>query len=536
MFDQSTFINELLERGFFPHSPSGTAGGCTLVHQSAGGRTISFRFSKVGIDFQVSYQGTLPDARAVAGQETSSGVSKRFRYDAFTAPNSIYDSARNVLEQTLIDECVDHNAGVNTETLSKNVSPWCTLCLFDLDGVLLDTTGLAAWRSEQYLETPDDIPGYRAIDSIEAELLAKYDQNPGRRLYKAAELTCIRNKAPGILLGIVTRAPRLYVQALLQHAYPHFSWDLVICQEDLQVPLSITDGLSLAMQCAKVCNPAQVLYIGDSSEHANAAFEVGCWAALERSSFPATLSDHHHRILESGWDGVLNGAHDLLGLINLPCKYLPELDAVSEWGFENVSPRRLRVSYQFRGNNRAKTTLPVVALGRYFSTSFHKRANWHPLSVAMLTFKRTAIFPRAWSTVLQTAITRIAEQRQRRLLITVMPAKPDTRPRLELLLAALASDLAGNVDCDFKTDVMEFSAGATSSHLERRSREQRLLHAERFLRVAQPHLVKDRDVVLLDDIVTSGASLVIARERLHAAGAVSVTCIALAQALSRRVS
>jgi predicted amidophosphoribosyltransferase len=50
----------------------------------------------------------------------------------------------------------------------------------------------------------------------------------------------------------------------------------------------------------------------------------------------------------------------------------------------------------------------------------------------------------------------------------------------------------------------------------------------------RPDQVQNRDIVVLDDVVTSGASLIYARDYLLDAGADSVSCVAIAKAIGNQ--
>ena len=74
----------------------------------------------------------------------------------------------------------------------------------------------------------------------------------------------------------------------------------------------------------------------------------------------------------------------------------------------------------------------------------------------------------------------------------------------------------------------------------RLSRAMRRFCGERFenvrdhLFVKQPDRVQNRTIVVLDDVVTSGASLMYARQYLLDAGADSVSCVAIAKAIGNQ--
>lgn len=534
MLEQADFIKELVARGFQAHKPRTATWKVALVGKNASRQTLFVMFSNVGVDFKIYLDEMTLEFDARGSLYTGGGIMKRFRYDAFQPAEDLHDFTRDVIAQFFSAENGSLDDTFDPGRRCQPIHAPIRLCLFDLDGVLLDTSDLGPWRSDYYLEGANDIPGFTVSDTDEEKLLAQFDRRPARYFYTLQNLISIRRHCPGTRFGIVSRSPRHYTRALLGHAYQNFRWDQIIAQEDLDTPSDLGSGIELAMQRSGTDTPAQVAYIGNTEAHLRAAFDIGCWAALERSAFPAFLQNSHYRTLELGWDGVLRNHFDVTRFVNLPWSHVPELDRVSAQGVESDKPRRLKVHYIDPYPVGTATHLPVVALGRYFASSLRHRAAWHSLTMEMLEFKGTALFPRTWMMVLETAIKGIANLHGSPLVITVMPAKPGNLPRLELLLAALAADLGPYQGCEYRADVLAFAEGATSSHLAKLGKAQRLELARQYLRVTKPERVRGRDIVVIDDIVTSGASLVTARNRLIEAGAATITCVALAKAITYR--
>jgi len=70
----------------------------------------------------------------------------------------------------------------------------------------------------------------------------------------------------------------------------------------------------------------------------------------------------------------------------------------------------------------------------------------------------------------------------------------------------------------------------TQSQQHGAHREQRLRQLAEAFRVTNPHLVPGRHIILVDDVVTTGATLEAAASMLHAAGARQIDAIVFAQA------
>jgi predicted phosphoribosyltransferase len=150
----------------------------------------------------------------------------------------------------------------------------------------------------------------------------------------------------------------------------------------------------------------------------------------------------------------------------------------------------------------------------------------------MLEFKRSGTFPGTWLMVLRRALQGIAAARGGPLLVTVVPAKSGRPRNMEQLLASLTADAGAGHDCAYIDDVFAFVDGATSSHFDKTSKLERYQKLKASLALKDAAAVVDRHVVVVDDIVTSGATLVSAKSLLHNAGAKTVTCLALARAIT----
>lgn len=65
------------------------------------------------------------------------------------------------------------------------------------------------------------------------------------------------------------------------------------------------------------------------------------------------------------------------------------------------------------------------------------------------------------------------------------------------------------------------------------TRSERLLQLQQAFRVCRPSLVAGRHIVLVDDVITTGASIEAAAAVLYQAGAQSVRAVAFAQAIKK---
>ena len=121
-------------------------------------------------------------------------------------------------------------------------------------------------------------------------------------------------------------------------------------------------------------------------------------------------------------------------------------------------------------------------------------------------------------------------------IITVIPFKPGRTPRLERLLAQIeraerAEPYHEAQKFEFIPDLLMFNEGAASSHGDHLNREQRFANVGEHLHVNRPDLAHGRHIVIIDDVVTTGASLLWADRKLRQVGARTVNCVAMTKAI-----
>lgn len=167
--------------------------------------------------------------------------------------------------------------------------------------------------------------------------------------------------------------------------------------------------------------------------------------------------------------------------------------------------------------------LQVSVLGRYFpySTDPRHRQQEGALSRCLLAAKNTG-FPNVIIDGLATAIAHYPED----TLITAIPDKDDARcKRMSSLLKNLAShpSLQGY---SFSNSVLEYCAGAGT--LQKISRSEKSRHLKINLHLKDVHQVELAAVLVIDDIVTSGATLSRVNDLLVNNGAERVDFIAMA--------
>ena len=91
----------------------------------------------------------------------------------------------------------------------------------------------------------------------------------------------------------------------------------------------------------------------------------------------------------------------------------------------------------------------------------------------------------------------------------------------------MKSDVAG-IDIGFRTNVL-YKKIHTESQVLVKDREKRLNNIKNSFEIKNPELIKDKNIILIDDVSTTGATIIEARKVLREAGAKSVVALVVAR-------
>lgn len=397
------------------------------------------------------------------------------------------------------------------------------LCLFDLDNTLVKTDDLKEVR-EASKNNVD--PGHLAKINTLVRL------NPQRRIYQHSFLQTLRAHFPKLKLGVFTRAPRSYAEAVLTWAYPGFDWDVIVAYEDVSPTKPYGDGVLKAMEAVGAEYVNRVALIGDNDIDVKAAYNAGCLVAVDKRSWPFRILPEHWRAQDLIPDGIIESPQDVLDFIRDHLPFLPNLERLQEGGKLQRGRRYDKVSYWAVGDAHRYS---ISVAGR--SISNHKSVQWrredHALSESIEENKDSAAFPQPWLEAVRNFIdvTFYAIFNTKEVVVTVVPHRPGRHPRLEQLLNQFNAYLVANpiratVTC--VPNLLAYTAGVKSNHNEFLTRVQRFENVRDHLVVNRPELASARKAYLvIDDVVTTGASLIYAQKRLAEAGALDVHLLGL---------
>lgn len=401
------------------------------------------------------------------------------------------------------------------------------LCLFDLDNTLVKTDDLKEVR--EACKNNADLTRLTALNG-----LIRLDAN--RRIYSLLFLKSVREKFPNLKLGIFTRAPRSYTNAVLTWAYPGFTWDVVVSYEDVKPTKPYGNGVHLAMGLVGIERTERVVLIGDTDVDVKAGYNAGCLVAVDKQAWPFRYLNEHWRALDLMPDAVIENQHQVLELLGDHRPFLPNLERLLEGGALTQSRRYVTVGYFVpREAEEDRQRYAISLAGRSFSrhAAVELRREDSLLSSSIEDNKSSTEFPAVWIEAVRDFIglTFRALYRARDMVVTVIPHRPDRQPRLEMLLAQLAASLEAaplkvNVSC--VPDLLAYSAGVRSNHNEHLTRVQRFENVRNHLVVNLPQVAAGNStIIVIDDVVTTGASLIYAQKRLETAGAKDVHLLGL---------
>jgi len=301
------------------------------------------------------------------------------------------------------------------------------------------------------------------------------------------------------------------------------------------------EGVLLAMRVAEVASPQNVWLVGDGKSDVQAAYDAGAWCVLDQTTWPNPRRNDDWKALERIPDAIIQSPEDLPSVLENPTEFLPTAERLQGLAGAAAGDRSFRFEKAGYFNPLVQGARPIQihSLGRHFSRDAQRRVVWHDVTNDIHRMKDLLTAPQYWVEAIRKFIRNVVLSRNPMiafgvggLVVTVIPAKPGRVQRLEAMLAQVAAshqELAinrGNIE--FIPNTLEYLPGALSHHGNGGlKREPRFVNARDHLRANPGSDFSGKHVVVIDDVVTSGASLIYAETYLRAAGASGVTLLAL---------
>ncbi len=410
------------------------------------------------------------------------------------------------------------------------------LCLFDLDNTLVSTDDVEELR----------LASKKPTGVLLKQITAALEADEDRVIYSRELLEKIRANFPELMLGVFTRAPRRYAETVLKWAYPDFEWDILVSYEDAKRTKPYGDGIGHAMAELEVEYINEVIMVGDNDADIRSAYHCGCLVALDKSDWPGKLKPEHWRAIERIPDAIIDKPELLVEVLNSYERFLPELERLLEKGDKPPG-----IGYRFDkighfiprdiGGNTAP--YPIYACGRSFANyeSLKHRQGWHELTESIGKNKEADSFPEAWIVAvrhfIESELTFHSVFKNTKVILTVVPHRPGRKPRLEALLVELEAhfkdDPIKRINVSTAPGLLAYKEGVKSNHGEHLGAKKRFMNVRDHLFVAQPKtVVADAVYIVIDDVVTTGASLIYATHYLEESGAKDVRRLAFAKNVS----
>ena len=404
------------------------------------------------------------------------------------------------------------------------------LCLFELDDTLLRTGALWPWRDR------DPAP---ELSELRAKLSEQVSES--RYIITPELLNSLRRRFPAMKLGVVTNAPSGYAHLLLAWFYPAVRWDVTIAHADRPKPFP--DGIQQAMKKAAIPDARNVALVGSNKTDVLAAYFSGCWSVINVSS-NKSHPNQREWTLQRMPDALIGSPAELADALANLTMMLPDLErrvagrapSTTEGLTREGGHRAARIeTFRHTAPRGDAPPVQVAVLGRYFAThdALLPRSSRHTLTKQILGHKNAVQFPHEWIESIRDYL--LGLKLKPGSLVTCIPRKPDGIPRMESLLRQIQASIGSSSELskmEFYPDAMAFRSGVLSSHRMRLTAKERFANVERSLYVARPERIRNRQVVVIDDVITSGATMVTASNLLGRAGAIDVKCVAIAKAIS----
>ena len=370
---------------------------------------------------------------------------------------------------------------------------------------------------------------------------------------EASRLTCLIQQAtlmqltesfPGLKLGVLTRAPRTYADVILRTCYPEIRWDSVVTFEDVRYAKPHPEGVRRAATETDV-RLDRIAIVGDSEPDIIAAFQAGAYSILFIDGWGRnwqenrqTRNEHFHA-LNLHPDAIVEKPDGLAETLTDPWKKLPILEYALTGMMQVSAITELRIDRHRRfPPGRSAFGVDVYVMGRYFAANSNGRSRYnysprkcqHPLTKKLLETKDGAPWPDEWVQVCKEYILGHAKHSSLPHVVCPIPAKPGRPFRLEHLVSDIAAATGSHDKLVFDNDILYFRDGVVSN--KNLGHQDRFENIQNTLAVANPSAVDGKVIIVIDDIVTTGATLFYADQYLRAAGARNVVCLALAHTVS----
>jgi HAD superfamily hydrolase (TIGR01549 family) len=400
------------------------------------------------------------------------------------------------------------------------------LYLFDLDDTLVRTEDLSVHRQAGVNDT---------TQAYKAKLIELLNSRSDRLIWTLADVKEFMEVAPADdgkkTFGIFSRAPRSYIETILDHVYPGIKWDIIVAYEDV-IPKFKPHGRGIALAKEKTGERA-VMMIGDDASDIKAAYHAIAYTAWNQDKKNNKFDFESWNLLP---DFIYETPEELINIMRDPIAHMMPLEAPRNTGKLFVPPvENGRTVSLFCPDNAVHR---VRVLGKHFSRYAPIKAirQHHELSSEIEESKSSETFPDEWATALsdicRDQVKYFGRQRpDGRVVLTCIPARPGRVHRLSFLLnqcEALHRSRYGADRVVFVANVFGFVNGVRSNSNDYLSRAERFENVSKHLLLRADFSPQDT-IIVVDDVVTSGASLIGSKKLLELFGVKHIQLVGISK-------
>ncbi len=398
------------------------------------------------------------------------------------------------------------------------------LYLFDLDDTLVRTDDL---QQHRIAGVDNNSISYKR--ELEALLTTRSD----RVIWTERQIQRLKSLAPlsgdqKNSIGIFTRAPRSYADAVLNAFYPSVEWQAVVTYEDVK-PYFKPHGHGIRL-AREMTGDSGVFVIGNDASDIKAAYHAVCYVAWDDT-------DRNYEAWSLLPDFVYSTPDHLLEMLTEPNGSMMPLEAPRSDANSTVpSISTSRSIGLFCQDNKRHM---VRVLGKHFSryTPIKAMRAHHELSMEIERCKSATDFPDAWIAALLDACRdqlRFFGRRRPfgRVVLTCIPPRPGRPHRLGALITQCEAEYRDRFGMDrviFDPLVFGFHPGVRSNSNDHLSRAERFENIAAHLFLNGQGLTNQDTVVVVDDVVTSGSTLIGAKRLLEERGVGSIQLLGIAK-------
>ena len=399
-----------------------------------------------------------------------------------------------------------------------------SLCLFDLDDTLVRSSDLSD-LCEAGLRNHFD--NYR-------QAVRRCFADGRRTLIGSNHLSTLKRHFPNLRFGIVSRAPRFWIQTVAGICWPAFKWDVIIGNEDVFQVKPSPEGLIRAAEQLNI-SPDKTLYVGDAETDIRASYAAGMYAVLFNKTWGEKPSKENWAAVDLHPDAIIKKVESLTTVLATPNRRLPTLEQYLAGEEADMRILKCRKYLPF-GYSRKSNFVDIKGLGRYFSSAFslQDKRSRHLLTQSILENKDSSTFPSAWVKAVA-AFVNTQTPSGAEIVLTTIPARPGRTDRMASFLRQIEQSavFTGSRRIRFVPNLLGYREGVRSNHGERLNAVERFENIRRSLFVKQPECLSGHPhVIVIDDVATTGATFYYADQYLRQAGAGEVTPLALSLNIS----